>query len=146
MASALAVYGDALATLTGWGRLFVGSILVALATSLPELAANITAVRFVDPPNPGLAVGNVVGANMLNMFTLAAVALVFGGKLFLQRVAPQQVYLIITAVILTSLVLLFGAIKLDVCLLQNRAGLSHTAGCFHSRNVGRLQDETRRRR
>ena len=34
----LAVYGDALASLTGLGRLFVGSILLALATSLPELS------------------------------------------------------------------------------------------------------------
>ena len=46
----LAKYGDALATLTGWGRLFVGSILVALATSLPELSNNITAVQ-LDNPN-----------------------------------------------------------------------------------------------
>ena len=37
----LAVYGDALATLTGWGRLFVGSLLMALATSLPELLSLI---------------------------------------------------------------------------------------------------------
>ena len=73
----LAVYGDALATLTGWGRLFVGSILIAMATSLPELATNISAVQ-LDPPNPELAVGNVFGANMLNMFTFAAVALAFG--------------------------------------------------------------------
>lgn len=114
----LAVYGDALASLTGWGRLFVGSILIALATSLPELAANITAVRLVEPPNPGLAVGNVVGANMLNMFTFAAVALVFGGKIFLQRVAPQQAYLIITAVTLTGLALLFGAIKLEIAVYK----------------------------
>ena len=81
----LAVYGDALATLTGWGRLFVGSLLVALATSLPELATNITAVR-LDPPNPELAVGNVMGANMLNMFTLSMVALAFGGKRFIEKV------------------------------------------------------------
>ncbi len=114
----LAIYGDALATLTGWGRLFVGSILVALATSLPELATNITAVRLVDPPNPGLAFGNVVGANMLNMFTFAAVALMFGGRLFLQRVAPQQRYLIITAVVMTSLALVFGAAKLEVAFYK----------------------------
>lgn len=114
----LAVYGDVLASLTGWGRLFVGSILIALATSLPELAANITAVRLVDPPNPGLAVGNVVGANMLNMFTFAAVALVFGGKVFLQRVAPQQAYLIVTAALLTGLALLFGALKLDLAVYK----------------------------
>lgn len=114
----LAVYGDALATLTGWGRLFVGSILIALATSLPELATNITAVSLVSPPNPGLAFGNVVGANMLNMFTFAAVALVFGGKIFLEKVAPEQGYLIVTATVLTGLALLFGAIKLDIAALK----------------------------
>jgi cation:H+ antiporter len=108
------VYGDALATLTGWGRLFVGSILVALATSLPELATNITAVSLVSPPNPGLAFGNVVGANMLNMFTFAAVALVFGGKIFLEKVAPEQGYLVVTAIVLTGLALIFGTIKLDI--------------------------------
>ena len=107
----LAVYGDALATLTGWGRLFVGSLLVALATSLPELSTNISAVR-LDPPNPELAVGNVFGANMLNMFTLSAVALAFGGKRFLQRVAPEQGYLIVTAVVMTGGAILFGGLKM----------------------------------
>lgn len=114
----LAVYGDALATLTGWGRLFVGSILIALATSLPELAANITAVRLIDPPNPGIAFGNVVGANMLNMFTFAAVALVFGGKAFLEKVAPEQAYLILTALALTALALVFGAVKLEIAVFK----------------------------
>ena len=71
----LAVYGEALASLTGWGRLFVGSLLVALATSLPELSTNVSAVR-LDPPNPGLALGDILGSNMLNMFILTAVALV----------------------------------------------------------------------
>ena len=101
----LAKYGDALATLTGWGRLFVGSILVALATSLPELSNNITAVRI---DNPQLALGNVVGANMINMFTMAVVALIFGGRRFLQQVAPEQGYLIVLAAILTGLVVLFA--------------------------------------
>ena len=113
----LAVYGDALATLTGWGRLFVGSILIALATSLPELATNISAVR-LDPPNPELAVGNVFGANMLNMFTFAAVALAFGGKRFLQRVAPQQGYLIVVAALLTGLALIFGGTQFGVNAFQ----------------------------
>ena len=113
----LAVYGDALATLTGWGRLFVGSILIAMATSLPELATNISAVQ-LDPPNPELAVGNVFGANMLNMFTFAAVALAFGGKRFLQRVAPQQGYLIVVAALLTGLALIFGATQFGVNAFQ----------------------------
>ena len=113
----LAVYGDALATLTGWGRLFVGSILIAVATSLPELATNISAVQ-LDPPNPELAVGNVFGANMLNMFTFAAVALAFGGKRFLRRVAPQQGYLIVVAALLTGLALIFGVTQFGVNAFQ----------------------------
>ena len=111
----LAKYGDALASLTGWGRLFVGSILVALATSLPELSNNITAVQI---DNPQLALGNVVGANMINMFTMAMVALVFGGKRFLQRVAPEQGYLIMLAAILTGLAVLFAGVKNGVSIWQ----------------------------
>ena len=113
----LAKYGDALASLTGWGRLFVGSILLALATSLPELSTNISAVR-LDPPNPELALGNILGANMINMFTMAMVALVFGGRRFLQRVSPEQGYLILLAAVMTALAVLFAAIRLDVALWQ----------------------------
>jgi cation:H+ antiporter len=113
----LAVYGDALATLTGWGRLFVGSVLVALATSLPELSTNISAVR-LEPPNPALAVGNVLGANMLNMFNLSLVVLIFGGKRFLQQVAPEQGYLAVLAILMTGLAVLFGAIKMDISFWQ----------------------------
>ena len=117
----LAIYGDALASLTGLGRLFVGSILLALATSLPELSTNISAVR-LDPPNPALAVGNVLGANMLNMLTFCVVALFFGGKRFLQRVAPEQGYLIVLAAVMTGAAVLFGAVKMDVSLWE--VGLS----------------------
>jgi len=117
----LAVYGDALASLTGWGRLFVGSLLVALATSLPELSTNISAVR-LDPPNPELAVGNVLGANMLNMFTLSVVALAFGGKRFIEHVAPEQGYLILVAAVMTGAAVIFGAVRMDVEFWQ--VGLS----------------------
>ncbi|MDP6132162.1 MAG: hypothetical protein QF714_02995 [Dehalococcoidia bacterium] len=120
----LAVYGDALATLTGWGRLFVGSVLVALATSLPELSTNISAVR-LEPPNPALAVGNVLGANMLNMFNLSLVVLIFGGKRFLQQVAPQQGYLAVLAIVMTGLAVLFGAVKMEISFWQ--VGLSSVA-------------------
>ena len=109
----LAIYGDALASLTGLGRLFVGFILVALATSLPELSTNISAVR-LDPPNPELAVGDVFGSNMFNMFTLCVVGLAFGGKQFLQKIAPQQGYLIVVAVFITGLAVLFSGFKLGV--------------------------------
>ena len=111
----LAVYGDVLADLTGWGRVFVGSLLVALATSLPELSTNVSAVR-LDPPNPELAVGTILGANMYNMFKLSLVMLLFGGIGFLRRVAPNQNYLVAASVIITGAALIFAATKLDLAL------------------------------
>jgi cation:H+ antiporter len=72
----LARFGDELAEKTGWGHLWVGTILVAIATSLPEVTVNIFAVAFENAP--GLALGNVFGANMMNVFVMAIVALVFG--------------------------------------------------------------------
>ena len=72
----LARFGDDLAEVTGWGHLWVGTILVAIATSLPELTVNIAAVAFED--SPPLALGNVFGANMMNVVVMAVVALLFG--------------------------------------------------------------------
>ena len=108
----LAVYGDALAELTGLGRLFVGSILVALATSLPELSTNISAVS-LNPPNPAIAIGNVFGANMINLFTFGAVALVFGGSRFLSNVSLEQKYLVFIAILMTVVGLLFISVPLN---------------------------------
>lgn len=72
----LARFGDELAEKTGWGTLWVGTLLVGIATSLPELTVNISAVWLEN--SPGLALGNVFGANMLNVFVLGIVALMFG--------------------------------------------------------------------
>lgn len=113
----LAIYGDALAELTGWGRLFVGSLLVAMATSLPELATNISAVR-LETPNPELAVSTVIGANMLNMWKLSLVALLFGGMAFLSRVSSEQSYLVVVSVVITGTALVFGAVKIDIEIWQ----------------------------
>ena len=72
----LAKYGDELAEKTGWGKLWVGTLLVAVSTSLPELTINVTSVWLEEAP--GIALGNVFGANMMNVFVICIVALLFG--------------------------------------------------------------------
>jgi cation:H+ antiporter len=62
---------DRLAALYGWGRGWVGLALLASVTSLPELASGISAVAFVDAPN--LAVGNALGACVINLVFLVIV-------------------------------------------------------------------------
>ena len=144
LGAGLSKYGDVLADLTGLGRLFVGSILVALATSLPELSTNISAVR-LDPPNPDLAVGNVLGANMLDLFIFAMVALLFGGRRFLQQVAPEQGYLIVLAAAMTGLAVVMGSVEAGHRLLEGGNFLSAAAGRVRGRDVGGVPETAHRR-
>jgi len=103
----LARFGDELAEATGWGKLWVGTLLVGIATSLPELTVNISAVWLEQ--NPGLALGNIFGANMINLFVLATVALFFGvGNLFGKQGRDTEI-LILTAIGLVVLALLLGS-------------------------------------
>jgi cation:H+ antiporter len=93
----LARFGDELAEKTGWGALWVGTILVSIATSLPELITNITAV-LID--SPGLALGNVYGADMINIFTISLVAILFGVRnLFDDQTWNTQVLVLVAVAI-----------------------------------------------
>jgi cation:H+ antiporter len=55
---------DGIATGMGWGRSFVGSILMALATTMPELVVSVSALRL---GLPGMALGNFYGSTVFNM-------------------------------------------------------------------------------
>jgi cation:H+ antiporter len=59
--------GAELARQTGLGEAFVGSLFVAITTSLPEIVVSLAAVRLgaVD-----LAVGNILGSNLFNLLIL----------------------------------------------------------------------------
>lgn len=70
---ALASIGDRIAETTGLGKSFVGTLFLAIATSLPELAVGITSVRI---GAYDLMIGNVAGANMLNVLVIAVADLV----------------------------------------------------------------------
>ena len=56
----LSKYGDLMADMLGWGKMFMGIILMASVTSLPELMSGISAVTILDAPD--LAVGDIVGS------------------------------------------------------------------------------------
>ncbi len=55
----LSRYGDQIAELTGLGRLWIGVVLMAAATSLPEVFTTMSA-GWIDAPD--LAAGNLFGA------------------------------------------------------------------------------------
>ncbi|MHC4427555.1 MAG: sodium:calcium antiporter, partial [Planctomycetota bacterium] len=59
-----------LATLLGFSESLIGLTVVAMATSLPELATGVIAAR---RGHPDLAVGNVVGSNVFNLLFVMGV-------------------------------------------------------------------------
>ncbi len=105
---ALARYGDQVADITGWGTLWVGTILVSVATSLPELMTNITAV-LIDAP--GLALGNVFGADMINIFTISLVAIVFGVRNLFNNQPKDTQTLVVVAIVLGIIAFVFGVLR-----------------------------------
>jgi cation:H+ antiporter len=71
----LSKYGDVIAEKTGLGRAWIGAILIAGATSLPELASGISAVAWLKAPN--LAAGAVLGSCLFNLMLIAVMDLAY---------------------------------------------------------------------
>jgi cation:H+ antiporter len=99
----LAEAAGVLAEKTGLGTTFVGTTLVALSTSLPELVATIAALRM---GSVDLAVGNVFGSNAFNMILLAPLDVIHSGSLLAAVSARHTVTCL--AVVLATQVAIIG--------------------------------------
>ena len=64
----LAKSADVIAFKTGLGRAFIGVVLLATATSLPELGTGVSSIALVDKPD--LAVGDAFGSNLFNLLII----------------------------------------------------------------------------
>jgi cation:H+ antiporter len=95
----LARDGDAIAERTGLGAAWVGAILVAAATSLPELTTDVYAVR---QGNASLAIADLFGSSMANMLILAIADLVTIRRRILMRLAVNQAIVGTLAITLTA--------------------------------------------
>lgn len=67
----LSRYGDAIAAHTGLSRNWIGLVLLATVTSLPELVTGLSAVTLAAAPD--IAVGDVLGSCVFNLAILAMV-------------------------------------------------------------------------
>ena len=65
----VATFGDAIAEKTGLGRTWIGVVLLASVTSLPEAISGISAVAIFDVPD--IAVGGIVGSCTFNLLIIA---------------------------------------------------------------------------
>jgi len=102
--TALARYADAIAETTGLGRLWIGSVLLAGATSLPELTTDVSAVWL---GATDLAVGDLFGSSMANMLILAVIDLLPPRQHVLRRAILDHALSAALAISLNALAAVF---------------------------------------
>lgn len=94
--------GAGLAQETGLGNTFIGSLLVAITTSLPELVVSIAAVRIgaID-----LGIGNVLGSNLFNFMILGLDDAWYRPGPLLAAVNPSHLVVVLAVVAMNALFL-----------------------------------------
>ena len=100
--SRLSRYGDRIAALTGLGRAWLGLVLLATVTSLPELFVGIGSAGIQQ--NADLAVGDVLGSCVFNLMILSMLDAFHRGPGLLSTVAPKQVLIAALGIVLLALV------------------------------------------
>ncbi len=87
------------ALLMHWRESFVGTLLVAFITTLPEIIVAITAVRIhaLD-----MAIGNIFGSNLFNMAILAIEDIVYKPGPLFSKIAPVHAVSVMTSLIMTG--------------------------------------------
>ncbi len=88
-ATRLARYGDAIGEKTGLGGLWVGLVLLAAITSVPELVIGVSSAALVKLPD--LALGTLVGSCTLNLAILALLDILYRPAPILSKVRLRHV-------------------------------------------------------
>jgi cation:H+ antiporter len=74
----LSKYGDMMADMLGWGKMFMGIVLMSAVTTVPELMTGFSSVVIVDAPD--LAVGNILGSCAFNVLIISIMDLFYNPK------------------------------------------------------------------
>lgn len=95
----LAYLGDQVAVTTGLGQSFVGALLLAAATSLPEVVVSLEAIRMNAVE---MAVSNIFGSNLFNLMILGIYDVAYlKGNLWLE-ISDVHLFTTIIAMIMTA--------------------------------------------
>ena len=110
--------GERISEITGWGDTFVGTLLVAASTSLPEIVTSFAALRL---GAPDLAVANLFGSNLFNIAVLAVDDLAYFQGSLLSHVSYTHLMSVFTALMMTGVCIagvLFRTSKKDFGFLS----------------------------
>ncbi|MBU2191384.1 MAG: sodium:calcium antiporter [Alphaproteobacteria bacterium] len=94
--------GLEIAEVMGWGTTFVGTLLIAGATSLPELVVTISALRL---GSLDMAIANLLGSNLFDALVIAIDDLAYVKGPLLSQVSPVHAVTAFAAVIMSGIVI-----------------------------------------
>jgi len=103
-ATALTKAADVISDRTKIGRVWIGAVLLAGATSLPELATDVSAVRM---NAADLAAGDLFGSSMANMLILAVIDLLPPRRRVLRGAGFENLLAASLAIVLTAVAAVF---------------------------------------
>jgi cation:H+ antiporter len=92
--------GEAIADQTGLGEGLVGAVLVAFATSLPEVSTTWSAVRF---GAYSMAIANILGTNGLEVALLLPADIAFREGSIIETLGPSAVFLTALGTLATTI-------------------------------------------
>lgn len=94
--------GSAIAAQTGLGQSFVGAVLIAISTSLPELSSVFSSVRL---GRYEMAIADIFGTNLLNVGLIFFVDALYAGGPALNEVGPFSLFAALLGIALASIYL-----------------------------------------
>lgn len=129
--AALPFVGAELAELMGWHKTFVGTLFVAAATSLPELAVTVAALRIgaLD-----MAIANLLGSNLFNMAILALDDLIFLKGPLLSHISPIHAVSAMSAVVMSGVFIIGLVYRPSTRLFQGVGWVSLSLLTFYLLN------------
>ena len=110
----LSTYADVMSEKSRMGGLLIGTVLLAGATSLPEVTTSISAVVI---NNPDIAVGNMLGSNLFNIFILAMFDLYFRQKQLFNGASRDHLYTAGLGLLLTVSTLVALIVQVDMTFI-----------------------------
>ena len=105
----LSYIGDGISAATGWGTTFVGSLCIAITTSLPELSVAIASIRLeaID-----LAIGDILGANLLDLTYIFFLELFDGNESIFARASQSHLVTLSLLVVMNAILIIAFKVKI----------------------------------
>lgn len=103
----LADYVDALDKKTKISGAFIGAVLLAAVTSLPELFTSVSATILL-PDSADLVIGNILGSNLFNIAVLGLAFIIFFRLISKSKVEYKTQFIVIAGTLLIYAVIAYG--------------------------------------